>query len=198
MGLSYIPDQGQTPLDSEYLSGLRLVGVTTKLQLDELEQLNIQSAMNWLIRNPPKHDSLLEEKFIKSLHKRMFGDVWLWAGNFRRVDTNIGVDWWKIPSELKLLMDDAQFWLEHNTYPKEEWAIRIKHRLVSIHCFPNGNGRHSRLFADVLINNFANMPYFTWGAQASLDEYTTRANYLTSLRTADLGDYRPLIRFAMN
>ena len=84
MGLSYLPEQGQTPLDPELLSGLRLVGVTTKLQLDELEQLNIQSAMTWLIRNPQKHDSLLREKFIKSLHKRMFGDVWNWAGNFRR------------------------------------------------------------------------------------------------------------------
>jgi fido (protein-threonine AMPylation protein) len=73
MGLSYLPKQGQTPLDPEHLSGLRLVGVTTKVQLDELEQLNIQSAMTWLIRNPPKHDSLLKEKFIKSLHKRMFG-----------------------------------------------------------------------------------------------------------------------------
>ena len=198
MGLSYLHKEGQTPLDPEHLSGLRLVGVSTKVQLDELEQLNIQSAMTWLIRNPPKHDSLLGEKFIKSLHKRMFGDVWLWAGNFRRVDTNIGVDWWKIPSELKVLMDDALFWLEHNTYPREEWAIRIKHRLVSIHCFPNGNGRHSRLFADLLINNFGNMPYFTWGAQAKLDEYTTRTNYLTSLRAADLGDYRPLVQFALN
>ena len=101
--------------------------------------------------NSFKHKTILTEVFIRNVHKRMFNNIWIWAGKFRKTNKNIGIDQWQISTELKTLLDDANYWIENNTYSPDEIAIRFKHRLVSIHCFPNGNGRHSRLMADIII-----------------------------------------------
>ena len=139
---------------------------------------------------------ILTEKFIKDVHKRMYGDVWAWAGEFRKTEKNIGIDKWQIPTELKYLVDDAKFWIDNNTYPAEEIAVRFKHRIVSIHCFANGNGRHSRLMADIIIEKVFKQPVFTWGAANLVKQGDTRKAYLSAIKTADASDIKPLVKFA--
>lgn len=96
------------------------------------------------------------------------------AGEFRKTDKNIGIDKWQIPTELKYLLDDTKFWIDNDTYPHEEIAVRFKHRIVSIHCFANGNGRHSRLMADIIIEKVFRQPVFTWGAANLIKHGDTR------------------------
>lgn len=117
----------------------------TKGELNEFEQLNIEKALVWTLQLKLDVDQILNERFIKTFHKKMFGDVWKWAGRFRQSEKNIGVHWFEIGLELKKLRDDTKYWIENNTFSPEEIAIRFKHRIVSIHCFSYGNGRHSRL-----------------------------------------------------
>jgi Fic-DOC domain mobile mystery protein B len=78
---------------------------------------------------------------IERLHERLFGDVWDWAGSFRKTGKSIGIEPIHIGVELRTLMDDAKYWVEHKTYPSSEAAIRLHHRLTKIHPFANGNGR---------------------------------------------------------
>lgn len=142
MGLKLEYIDGQTPLNEEEKDGLLMKTITTRGELDELEQLNIEKTIEWILNNKFARNKILTEEFIKIVHKKMFGDVWKWAGTFRKSEKNIGVRWIVIAIELKLLLEDTDFWIDNNTYPADEIAIRFKHRLVSIHCFPNGNGRH--------------------------------------------------------
>jgi Fic-DOC domain mobile mystery protein B len=125
----------------------------------------------------------------------MYADVWAWAGEFRKTNKNIGADKWQIPTELRYLLDDVRYWHEHNTYPPDEMAVRFKHRIVSIHCFANGNGRHSRLMADIIIEKIYKLPVFTWGA-ANLSSSDARAAYLRAVKAADTGDHSLLLAFA--
>ena len=186
--------EGQTPLDEEEKAGLLISTVTTRGELDEFEQLNIERAVQWSLQRSFKPEVVFTAEFIRQLHKRMFSDVWQWAGNFRKSNKNIGSDHWKISTELKHLLDDARFWHENNTFRPDEIAVRLKHRLVSIHCFPNGNGRHSRLLADILIGRIYKQPVFTWGA--GLPEHRdVRGLYLQAVRAADRGDYGLLMEF---
>jgi len=136
MGLDLDPQDGQTGLDDDKKEGLRITTITTHGELDEYEQLNIEKAIEWTIPKKFKADDLLTEDFIKLLHKKMFNDVWKWAGEFRRTEKNIGVDWIQIGICLRMLLDDARIWIANKVYPPEEIAIRFKHRLVSIPCFP--------------------------------------------------------------
>jgi Fic-DOC domain mobile mystery protein B len=192
--LEYLP--GQTPLDEDEKEGLLIPTITTRGELDEFEQKNIEEAMQWSLGRNLKPETIFTEDFIKLLHQRMYGEVWAWAGHFRKTDKNIGVDKWQIPVALKSLLDDALFWVQNNSMPPEEIAINCKHRLVSIHCFPNGNGRHSRLMADLIISKIYKQPEFTWGA-ASLDKAGEERNqYIKALRAADAGDYSLLLAFA--
>jgi len=139
MGLILTYQDGQTPLDPEQINGLKIKTISTQQQLNEFEQTNINEALQWL-NSKRKIKDVLSEEFMIQLHKRMLGMVWKWAGQFRKTETNIGIDWTRISMELRLLIDDAKFWVEHQTFLPDEIAIRFKHRLVSIHCFPNGNG----------------------------------------------------------
>ena len=140
-----------------------------------------------------KADIIFNEVFIRRVHTRMYGDVWSWAGEFRKTNKNIGVEWWKISLELKNLLDDVIYWYKNDTFPPDEIAIRYKHRLVSIHCFPNGNGRHSRLMADIIINKIFRKPVFTWGAGNLTKRGENRKAYFSALKTADRGDYSLLL-----
>ena len=150
MGLDLEYEEGQTPLNEEEKEGLLIKTITTHAELDEYEQLNIENAIEWLIKQKLKKETILTDHFIKVLHKRMFGKVWKWAGEFRQSEKNIGVKWINIWHDLKVLLDDTNYWIDNATFPPDEIAIRFKHRLVNIHCFPNGNGRHSRLMADII------------------------------------------------
>ena len=153
MGLALTYNEGQTPLEQDEKEGLRIKSITTQGELDEFEQLNIEKAVEWTIRANLKPEKVLTEKFVKNLHKRMYGDVWKWAGEFRRSEKNIGIAWTQIGIALRNLLDDTQYWIKNNTYAPEKIAITFKHRIVSIHCFPNGNGRHSRLMADIIMES---------------------------------------------
>src|SRR4051812_33985500 len=163
MGLIAPYKDGQTPLDEEEARGLLISTIATREELDEFEQQNIEQAVLWSMKRSVKPDTLFTEKFIQLVHTRMYGDVWAWAGEFRRTNKNIGVDRWRVPTELRNLLGDVNYWLENKTYDADELAIRFKHRLVAIHCFPNGNGRHSRLVADIIIDKLFKRPVFTWG-----------------------------------
>ena len=195
MGLILSYQAGQTPLDSEQIEGLKIKTIATQQQLNEFEQANINEALKWL-NSKRKIQDVLSEEFMIQLHKRMLGIVWKWAGQFRKSETNIGIAWTKIPIELRGLIDDAKFWVEHQTYTSEEIAIRFKHRLVSIHCFPNGNGRHSRIMADLIASHVFGLEKFTWGHSGLVEPSAQRKAYLHALHLADRGDFSQLIQFA--
>jgi len=196
MGLKINYTEGQTELDEEEKEGLLLKSITTREELDEFEQQNIEKAIQWTFGRKFKKEQLLSEKFIRNLHKKMYGDVWKWSGQFRNSEKNIGVKSFLIPVELKNLLDDCLYWIEHNTYEQEEIAIRFKHRLVSIHCFSNGNGRHSRLLADLIMENIFKGTFFTWGGNNLLKQTDTRSIYIKALKMADNYEILPLIAFA--
>lgn len=196
MGLDLQYKNGQTPLDEEEKEGLKIKSITTQGELDEFEQLNIEKAVEWTIHNNLKPERILTEKFVKDLHKKMYGDVWKWAGEFRKSDKNLGIKWTQIGIELKTLIDDAKYWIENNTYTPEEIAIRFKHRIVAIHCFPNGNGRHSRMMADIIMESIFGGKNFSWHQSNMVKADDTRKEYIAALRKADNGDINPLIEFA--
>ncbi len=196
MGLDYEYIDGQTPLDEDEKEGLLIPTIATRGELDEFEQQNIEQALLWSLNRSFKAETVFTEKFIKALHKRMYGDVWAWAGEFRKSNKNIGIDKYQIPTELRYLLDDAKFWYANNTFSPTELTIRFKHRLVSIHCFPNGNGRHSRLMADIIIEKIFKQKVFSWGATNLVRQGNTRTTYLSSIKAADNGDIQPLITFA--
>lgn len=190
--------EGQTPLDENEKEGLKIQSITTQRELDEFEQLNIEKAVEWTMRTKLKPEKILNEKFIKEFHKRMYGEVWKWAGEFRMSEKNIGIQWTKIGIELRTLIDDTKYWIENKTFSPEEIAIRFKHRIVSIHCFPNGNGRHSRLLADIIMESIFDKQSFTWHQSNMVKANETRSEYITTLKEADKGNIKPLIEFAKN
>lgn len=196
MGLNLTYSDGQTPLDEDEKEGLKIKSITIQKELDEFEQLTIEKAVEWTIRTKFKPEKILTEKFIKDLHKKMYGDVWKWAGEFRKTEKNIGIQWTQIGIALKNLIDDTKYWIENNSYPPEEIAIRFKHRIVSIHCFPNGNGRHSRIMADIIIESIFRKEVFDWQKSNMVKADETRKKYIQSLKDADNGNILPLINFA--
>jgi Fic-DOC domain mobile mystery protein B len=196
MGLELEYIHGQTPLDEEEKEGLLIPTIATRDELDEFEQQNIEQALQWTLGRSFKPDTVFTEEFVRMVHKRMFADVWAWAGEFRKTNKNLGIDKWQIPTELRYLLDDLRYWHENNTYPPDEIALRFKHRIVSIHCFANGNGRHSRLMADIIIEKIYKLPVFTWGAANLAGEGDARAAYLRAVKAADKGDYSQLLAFA--
>lgn len=163
---------GATPLDPDEIEGLRYGHITTRSELDELEQANIDEGLQWLKRQ--KHSDVLTEAFVCELHKQLFGKVWLWAGTFRKTEKNIGIGPIQIPIQLRQLLDDAYYWLEHETYPAKELAARFHHKLVYIHLFPNGNGRHARVMADALLTKVMQEPAIDWSGGYQLDKMNER------------------------
>jgi Fic-DOC domain mobile mystery protein B len=196
MGLDFEYIYGQTPLSEEEKVGLLIKSITTRGELDELEQLNIEKAVEWTLENKFSKEKILSEDFIKLVHKKMLGNVWEWAGKFRRSEKNIGVEWIRIGVELKMLLDETKYWIENNTYSSDEIAIRFKHRLVNIHCFPNGNGKHSRLMADIIIESVFGKKVFTWNISNLVKPDNVRKEYINSIRQADNGSIEPLLEFA--
>ena len=184
---------GATPLTDEERTELIPSHVTTHAELNELEQLNITESESWAFAR--KHKNLISEDFMCVLHQRMFGAVWKWAGRFRTSNKNIGVDYWNIGVESRNLYADTHYWLEHDSYDIDEAALRFHHRLVLIHPFPNGNGRHGRIMTDLILT--ANgRERFSWGGKVNLTEpNAARDRYIQSLRAADGGDYQPLMAF---
>lgn len=195
MELNLRYDDGQTPIDEDEKRGLKIKSISTMSDLDAFEQQNIEDAMQWVHSRSFEPGQVLDGDFILSVHKRMFKNVWKWAGEIRQSDKNIGVPYFEIRQHLRTLVDDCKFWIEHEIYLPEEVAIRFKHRLVSIHIFPNGNGRHSRLMGDILLKALDNAQSFTWGGK-SFRQGDDRGAYLNALRKVDAGNIAPLLKFS--
>lgn len=186
------PDDAATPLAEDEKRDLRLDYIATRGELNAAEQENILRGQEWAVRT--KRD-VLTEKFIKDLHRHMLGDVWKWAGKFRTTQRNIGIDYWEIPVALRNVLEDTKTWIEKKTYTPDEIAARLHHRLVQIHPFPNGNGRHARLIADLLAKSLGSPP-FSWGKGSLGNPGELRKRYVAALRAADHQDIRPLLAFA--
>lgn len=184
-------DDAATPLAHEEREGLIPSYITLRRELNQAEQENILAAEEWAFA---RRRDVLSEQALKALHKRMFGRVWRWAGAFRQTERNIGVAPHQIAIELRKLLEDCRYWIDRNTYSPDEIAARFHHRLVWIHPFPNGNGRHARLATDLLLVSLGQQR-FTWGRANLVDAGQTRQAYVAALRAADAKDIQPLLEF---
>jgi Fic-DOC domain mobile mystery protein B len=186
---------GQTPLDPDEAAQLLRPAVTTRGELDIVEQENIANATQWAFARKRSPATVIDEPFLRRLHRRMFGDVWRWAGTYRHTPRNIGVEAWMNQQEIGGLIGDVRFWVANGIYARDELCVRFHHRLVSIHPFPNGNGRHARLAADVLCVSLDGQP-LSWGRGLDLEAGVLRARYIGALRAADAGELDQLVAFA--
>lgn len=195
--MSQITEQpdGATPLTKDELAGLRLAGVSTHGALNAVEAVNIEQGLLWLGRRPARFD-LLTDDAAREIHRRLFGDVWSWAGLYRTSEKNIGVAPWQISTEMRTCLDDAKLWLADKVFTPAEAAARLHHRLVAIHPFPNGNGRWSRIMADEFLLRFDSARMIDWSQGGTLQSAgENRRRYIAALRAADQHDYAPLIDF---
>lgn len=192
MKLVYPP--GATPLDANEIGGL-IPDIATQSELNELEKANIGQALLWARKSRKLKRDLLSISGLFRLHKEMFGDVWEWAGEMRKTEKNIGVAPHKIQENLHNLCEDVKTWIENETFHWDEIGVRFHHRLVYVHPFVNGNGRHARIAADLLLAFNSQKP-FTWGSKevSATDEF--RNKYLEALRCADRGEIEDLLKFA--
>jgi len=193
---------GNTPLTDEERQQCRISWIARRADLNEVEMANILKAKAWLRgrRRRLSSEDILSDDFVRELHRRMFGDVWRWAGRFRATERNLGVHPSEIAVMLRMLIDDARFWVQHGTYAPDEIALRAKHRLVSIHPFANGNGRCSRLQADLIAQQLGR-PAFSWGSGSiegamAIDLQEHKRRYIASLRAADNGSIVELLALA--
>ena len=186
--------RGGTPLEPEEREGLLLTWVITRDDLNAAEAENIVAGAAWARRH---RGDILTDGFIRELHRRMLGDVWVWAGRYRQTARNFGVEWYQIGVETHALLDDIRYWCEKQTYALNEIAVRLHHRLVLIHPFPNGNGRHSRLMADTLAVRLGLSP-FSWGRSDLTNAGEVRDRYISALHYADRCDLGPLLEFAQS
>ena len=166
--------------------------IAYRSDLNEAEQENIARGQDWALG---RRRNLLTEKFATDLHRRMLGDVWRWAGKFRTSERNLGIAFYEIPAALHQLLDDTKAWIEYKSYPPDEIAVRFHHRLVQIHPFPNGNGRHARLMADLLAMSLGRAR-LSWGSDSLQAAGTVRQRYIAALQAADNHDFGPLLAFA--
>ena len=182
--------KGNTVLSNSELRGLLLNHITVMRELDEAEQVNINEGLLWLATQ--KNKDFLDEMFMKKLHKKLFGKVWKWAGKYRKSEKNIGIDAYKVPTEMMKLIEDVNYWVENNSYEVSELIARFHHRLVWVHPFPNGNGRFSRIFTNYLCKRYKlKMP--EW--QGHLNPHLRRKLYIKALQQADQKKFHPLMSF---
>lgn len=186
------PDDAATPLTLEEKRDLIPAHIAYRLELNEAEQENITRAQDWALHR--KRDPL-SDKFVSELHRRMLGEVWRWAGKYRLSERNLGIAFYEIPVAVRQLLDDTKAWIEYKAYPPDEIAVRFHHRLVQIRPFPNGNGRHSRLMADLLVMRLGG-ERFSWGSANLQDAGDLRQRYIAALQAADKHDIGPLLAFA--
>lgn len=191
--MKFVYPEGATPIDPDEAQALIPAHITIQRELNEWESQNIQRAVTWAISR--KRTDILTAGFVVELHKRMFDQTWEWAGTYRRSNKNIGVPWEQVTVEVHKLLGDAGHWLASSEWSVQELAIRLHHRVVVTHPFVNGNGRHARLLADILLHNH-DLPSISWGGSALDSPGAARSDYLGALRAADTGDYAPLLSYA--
>ena len=193
MEFQYAP--GATPLDPDEAAAVVPTHITTQEDLNAWEQANIALGDRWAMRQ--KKRELLDEGFVRDLHRQMFDKTWQWAGTFRQSNKNIGVDWTPVAVRLRNLLDNTRYQIENHVFDADEVAVRFHHQLVWIHAFPNGNGRHARLMADLLAMRLGRAR-LTWGGAAAslISVEALRGQYLQALRAADQGQMADLMAFA--
>jgi Fic-DOC domain mobile mystery protein B len=183
-----------TPLRPEEIAALR-VPVVSRAQLNALEAANVADGRAWAMAS--RRDCFVRE-YLSELHRRMFGAVWAWAGRYRTHEVNIGTT---MPHEIEVavaqVFDDARAWRDYKAYEPVELAVRLHHRLVLIHPFAGGNGRCTRLMADVIVKRLGAKP-LTWGAASLSETGAARAAYIEALHAADNHDLTPLLAFAVS
>jgi Fic-DOC domain mobile mystery protein B len=195
MGLKLEPKFGDIELSPEEMDLLIPAHISNRKQLDQAEQYNIEEAIQWLFSlRKLDAEKLFSVEFQDLLHKKMFADVWKWAGKQRSKETNIGIKPRHISVERKKLNEDALFWFENNTWDPTEMALRFHHRLVQIHCYPNGNGRHARIIADIILERLYKKEQLIWAQTDLINESEGRRAYITALKAADKGDYSLLLK----
>jgi Fic-DOC domain mobile mystery protein B len=187
---------GATPLDPNESAGL-LHSIHTQSELNELEQENIIKGLKKIRRRSSFKKELMTPSGLLRLHYELFGEVWSWAGRCRTSIKNLGVDPYLIQVELLKLCEDVDYWVSNSTFAWVETAARFHHRLVEIHPFANGNGRHSRIAADLLLE-YNKQSALTWGSESLIAVDVLRSDYIRTLKLADRGDYSELIRFAQS
>jgi Fic-DOC domain mobile mystery protein B len=183
-----------TPLDPALRSDLIQTWITTRADLNEAEEENILKGASWARRRRGGSGMLLDENFSRNLHKQMFGDVWKWAGTYRRNELNIGIAYHLVAAEMPVMFDNTRFWVENKTFQSDEIAVRLHHRLTQIHGFPNGNGRHARMMADLLIEKLGGKA-FTWGSGTLHETGALRDAYIAAIKAADSHDFELLMGF---
>lgn len=183
--------EGNTPLEHEELEGLIPSYITVRSELNRAEQANILEAQAAAYAQTT---GTLSVEYLNELHRRMFHRVWKWAGKFRQSEKNIGIQAYQIPTSLRELVDDTNYWIENHTYATDELGARFHHRLVYIHAYPNGNGRHARLATDLLLH-WMGEDAFSWGRQSLTEQGNARSRYVQALRSADGHDYALLLDF---
>jgi Fic-DOC domain mobile mystery protein B len=190
---------GNTPLHPDDAAQL-IPNLATRRELHEWERQNILQAQTWAFgpRVMGQRDPL-DEKYVRELHRRMFDATWKWAGHYRTRDgINLGCPFAEVQQRIGGLLGNVRFWVEHQTFPVDEIAVRFHHQIVGqIHAFPNGNGRHARLISSVLVVKLGR-PRFTWGRETLVDPGPARQAYLEALHAADNGEnsIRQLVLFA--
>lgn len=199
MALNLLEKDGQTPLEKDEIDGIIPSHITTQGELDEWEHMNIQAAFVWLDDklHGMKSEDVLDDLFCRNLHQRMFCDTWKWAGRYRLSDKNIGCDNRQVAVNLRNLFEDVKCWLLFKTYQDIQIAARFHHKLVSIHPFPNGNGRHARMMTDALLISI-DLKAFSWGSGNLVSTGEIRSKYIASLRSADKGNYDELMNFVQD
>jgi len=184
---------GATPLDADEAGDLIPGHLQTRDQINRWEQENILAATRWTLRT---RASALDDATIRELHRRMFDQTWRWAGQYRRSDKNIGVPWSTVPIEVRKLVDDAAYWIRERVFDVDEVAVRLHHRLVHVHAFPDGNGRHARLWCDLFLGQNGRSPIVWQSAQLGTAG-EARSAYIVALRAADEGDMGPLLKLLL-
>ncbi len=192
MGGRFQFPKGATPLDD--ISGLKLSWVQQLRDLNRAEAENISQAQKkYLEKSIDDPSKWFNPTFLRKIHMTMFGDVWDWAGRWRKSITNIGIKPQFIPMKLSELCAQVISWGTGSakmTYL--ERSARIHHQLVSIHPFENGNGRFSRLVADRYLLAYR-CTHPIWPSHLGING-EIRDRYILSLKAADRGDYLPMIQ----
>jgi len=192
--MNFVSPECATPLDPDTISSL-IPNLTTQAELNEYEARNVLLGERWVMRARGDNRDVLLTASLRRLHQRMFNLTWRWAGQLRTTNTNIGIDWQRIPIQLEQMCRNVRYHVDNQVYPWDELAIRFHHSLVYIHPFPNGNGRHSRLATDLLLLRHG-QPRFTWASQSLVAHSSVREDYFAALREADAGRFEQLIEFA--
>jgi Fic-DOC domain mobile mystery protein B len=193
--MDFVYPPGATPLDPDEAEGLIPIHISTQGDLNAWEQLNIVQGDRWASRQNKRE--LLDEGFVRDLHREMFNKTWRWAGTFRNSNKNIGVDWTQVSVKLRELLENTCYQIDRTVFEADEIAVRFHHQLVWVHAFPNGNGRHARLMSDLLAMRLGR-PRLSWGSVSSTiySAGQLREQYIAGLRAADQGHIGELLAFA--